>query len=1068
MDPPNRALQIDDLKAGDHVCWIYDTEEEHRFLLTPYIRNGLEAGEKVIYITDAHNAETVVDYLREDGLELEPYLEKKQIALLTSADTYLREGVFDPDSMIALLRAETQLALEQGFSALRVTGEMSWALRGLPGSERLIEYEAKLNEFFPVNPCLALCQYDKRRSSPELLQSVLYTHPIAVIGTEFFDNLYYIAPTDLLGGNLEQGKLDNYLKNLARYKISAEKLRKSLDKVGQNEDELQRIFECVANGVVVTDLQGDITELNEQAVQMHGSGPKKNLIGKSVLAFIAFRDQEKAATRMQELAQKGITATDEFTLVRADGSEFQAEISAGLLKDTGGNPAGFVSVIRDITERKRTEKALKDSENRYRDLVENALVGVYQTNIKGEVIYANNYLARVFNESIEEFKLKKVQERYKNPKDREHLIGLLRKHGQVDHFRCDLVNAEGGEINVMISAKLDGDVMSGMIMNVTESKKTTEKLRRNENEIRVITENVPALISYVDADGIYRYVNKMYEDWFGIARSEIIGKHYRQVLGEVVYNRIRKHIQEALAGRPVHFEDNLPYKHGGARWVMANYLPDTDEQGRVRGFFALATDITALKQTEHALGMRLKELICLYQVLRAMQEHLSIEWLCDRIVRQLTSAMQFPEITVPVIELGGRRFAGEHYRDGLSPSLSAEITTSGETYGHIEIYYTDDKPFLIPEEQQLLDIVADSLGVWFVNTRATEALGQSERNLAKAQEIGHLGSWEWDIKNRTLTWSDELFRIFGVKRGEFIPSFDGIEAMIHPDDRAENAEKVKQMLSTAESVAYHFRIIRPDGEIRHIQQTGEISRDTDGKVDTIFGIMQDITEHRRVEDELRSSQEKLRHLAAHQLSAREEERTSIARAIHDDLGQALTALKMDLAWLRKRSPEDKKTYLEKLQSMTSFINTTILTVRRIATNLRPGLLDDIGLVAAIEWQVEEFQKRTEIKTDVAVRTNNVGLTEEKRTAIFRIFQETLTNVARHADASRVSICLRKRAQSLELEVRDNGRGITEEQIADHHALGIMGIRERVRMMGGKVQINGAPDKGTKVLVTIPL
>jgi len=154
--------------------------------------------------------------------------------------------------------------------------------------------------------------------------------------------------------------------------------------------------------------------------------------------------------------------------------------------------------------------------------------------------------------------------------------------------------------------------------------------------------------------------------------------------------------------------------------------------------------------------------------------------------------------------------------------------------------------------------------------------------------------------------------------------------------------------------------------------------------------------------------------------------------------------------------------------MTSFIDTTMLTVRRIATNLRPGLLDDIGLVAAIEWQAEEFQKRTEIKTDVAARTNYVGLAEEKRTAIFRIFQETLTNVARHADASRVSICLRKRAKSLELEVRDNGRGITEEQIADHHALGIMGIQERVRMMGGKVQINGAPDKGTKVLVTIPL
>ncbi|GAG34605.1 unnamed protein product, partial [marine sediment metagenome] len=135
-------------------------------MLTPFVRHGLERAEKVLYIVDARGAETVLDYLRDDGLDPEPYLASGQLTILTADDTYLKQGVFDPDGMIALLQTETERALAEGYAALRVTGEMSWALRGLPGSERLIEYEAKLNEFFPGSKCLAICQYDRRAFDP--------------------------------------------------------------------------------------------------------------------------------------------------------------------------------------------------------------------------------------------------------------------------------------------------------------------------------------------------------------------------------------------------------------------------------------------------------------------------------------------------------------------------------------------------------------------------------------------------------------------------------------------------------------------------------------------------------------------------------------------------------------------------------------------------------------------------------------------------------------------------------------------------------------------------------------
>ena len=195
--------KIEELKPGDHLCCIYETDLEHQTLLTTFMRQGLDRGEKIFYIVDARSVEQILSYLREDGLDVEDYLKSGQLNVLSVDESYMLEGVFDPDGMICLLEKETRRALDEGYSALRVTGEMSWALRGLPGSERLMEYESKLNNFFPGNKCLAICQYDKRRFDPAILLEVLTTHPIVIIGTEFFDNYYYISPKERLYSDQE-------------------------------------------------------------------------------------------------------------------------------------------------------------------------------------------------------------------------------------------------------------------------------------------------------------------------------------------------------------------------------------------------------------------------------------------------------------------------------------------------------------------------------------------------------------------------------------------------------------------------------------------------------------------------------------------------------------------------------------------------------------------------------------------------------------------------------------------------------------------------------------------------
>jgi len=222
--------------------------------------------------------------------------------------------------------------------------------------------------------------------------------------------------------------------------------------------------------------------------------------------------------------------------------------------------------------------------------------------------------------------------------------------------------------------------------------------------------------------------------------------------------------------------------------------------------------------------------------------------------------------------------------------------------------------------------------------------------------------------------------------------------------------------------------------------------------------------HRKTE-RLRESEEKLRSLAAHLISVREEERAHIAREIHDELGQVLTGLKMEVTWLAKRLRE--KPLIEKTDSMCKLIDTTVQTVRKIATGLRPEMLDDMGLIAAVGWQAKEFQKRTGIRCRAKLPPE-VKFDIDISTTMFRIFQEILTNVARHSRATRVDIELLLSPERVGLEVVDNGVGIADEDLNGKKSLGLLGMNERALLFGGEVKITGTPGHGTRVSVSIPM
>ena len=267
-------------------------------------------------------------------------------------------------------------------------------------------------------------------------------------------------------------------------------------------------------------------------------------------------------------------------------------------------------------------------------------------------------------------------------------------------------------------------------------------------------------------------------------------------------------------------------------------------------------------------------------------------------------------------------------------------------------------------------------------------------------------------------------------------------------------------------------ILRMDGEEEHCYSFsfGPVripATATTTAASTTTVTIRDITHHRRLEESLRESREQLRDFAARLEQVREEERTRVAREIHDELGQALTIFKMDLAWLQGKT-NGADVARKKIKSMIQHVDQTIEHVRKIVSELRPSILDDMGLTAALEWQVAQFQKRTGIRSNLESSSEDFNLPRDTAAALFRVVQEALTNVMRHAGARHVQVALKPGADVLRIAITDDGRGLTRERINDQKSFGIIGMTERVHRIGGEFNIFSGPGKGTRLEIAVPI
>jgi PAS domain S-box-containing protein len=260
---------------------------------------------------------------------------------------------------------------------------------------------------------------------------------------------------------------------------------------------------------------------------------------------------------------------------------------------------------------------------------------------------------------------------------------------------------------------------------------------------------------------------------------------------------------------------------------------------------------------------------------------------------------------------------------------------------------------------------------------------------------------------------------------------------------------------------------RLDGTPMRIEGDYMVIYDETGRIAGHFGIQRDVTDKHEATEQIRVSREQLRALASRLQKVREEERTEVAREIHDELGQALTGLKLDIAWMKSRLPRDHE-MLEQCASVMLRIDQTMNAVRRIATSLRPSVLDQLGLAAALEWQGQEFRARTGIDVKMIISNDGAGIPDDISSSAFRILQESLTNVARHAKATMVTIRLDQTPTMLTLEVTDNGVGAPPRCLDGTKSLGVVGMRERALACGGEFTVSGYPNHGTTVSLRVPL
>ena len=600
-----------------------------------------------------------------------------------------------------------------------------------------------------------------------------------------------------------------------------------------------------------------------------------------------------------------------------------------------------------------------------------------------------------------------------------------------------------------------------------ERKRAEEALRYSEEKFSKIFRTSPEAMAIArSSDGVYIEVNEGFTKVTGYSKEELIGRSAlpgdlnlwarREDRGP--FAAALKETGEAL-GREIQFR----HKNGTIRNALlsARVLDIKGETCHV----AIISDITERKRMEEELSRSEEKFRTIFENNSAATALIESDWTFSMVndaycqmtgfTKQEVVGMSLTQI-IPPEDLG--RMKEYNLRRRINPQDAPTRYEFTFYRKNGEIRDGLISASMIPSNQQLIVSVIDITEL----KQAEEALRQSEERHRIIIQTAMDGFWMVDLGGRLLEVNETYCRMSGYSYQELLAM--NIADLDANETKKEIAAHIKQIRSQGET-RFETRHRRKDGSIFDVEVSSKY-RFVYGGGFEVF--LRDITDRKQSEIALKKSEDRLRALSAHIQSVREEERVNIAREIHDDLGQLLTGLKMDLSWILRHTNPNQSELKEKAQAMGQLIDQTVQTVRRISTELRPRILDDFGLVAALEWQAEEFTKKTGITCGFGTTGGELDLKPDLSIAVFRIFQEALTNVARHSRATKVEASLKKDAKGLVLKIMDNGKGISEEGILQSNSFGLVGMRERALILGGTVTIKGRKEKGTTVILRLPI
>lgn len=655
---------------------------------------------------------------------------------------------------------------------------------------------------------------------------------------------------------------------------------------------------------------------------------------------------------------------------------------------------------------------------------------------------------------------------------------ILRKIDRIIQVTDEIA---AGHLSARTNIRGNSYELNSLAMNLDRMAASIEayerELQERENEFRALVENAPDVIGRFDQEYHHLYVNPTVKKFTGYLSEYYISKRHRDIpgLSDEFIQKWESGIDTVFQTGEI-FEFQYQYQSGeNTLYFNARLVPEYRRVGQFNTVLAIVRNITDRVKAEEQVKQREQEF-------RTLVEHSPD--LIMRFDNNLVNLYVNPAMKT-LVGLDPSEIEGKTMREvgmGMIDVSIAKINTwceemrvplvTGESH-QFEIFYQDKYLFsyVVPESfkdgevQTLLCITRDVTPLKIMQ----EELQESQKLLAGIFTSLNEAVFVVNPEDRTIiTCNSAVEKIFGYTPDEL----RGLNTEILHVNR-EKYEEFDQItlpvLAEKGSMQIEFVMRRKNGSVFPSEHTVNIMWNDQNEMEAVVSVVRDITERKRAESELKASQERLQNLARHLQNIQEEERQRISRDIHDELGQSLTALHLDLLWLqRKLSAKPDEKLQKKIDSMTGIIDQAIDSVQRISMDLRPGIIDDLGFESAIEWEVQQLEDRLGITCDFKPDDIEGQIPRDIGVTLYRILQEAFTNIARHAEASSVSVLFQVKSGEVILEVHDDGKGIAQDTIKSPQSFGINSMRERANTWNGEFSIKSAPNTGTTITVRIPL